>query len=227
MRRHRLLLPLLALLLSAVGSAPGLARRPYFTQPEAVLLPDGQPGEMRILHGDGILLADPARIVVLDRGGRLLARSHRSAPVSLVCHQDRRSCWGYDHGTNRVLTLDPARFRYGGPFVPGTTERDGLWDLEGGEESWGFAVRSPSIAEYLEAEWVLARRVQARAMACLLGLGAAMAAMGIAVIRIPRSWKTWRLGLWAAGILLQLAGLGVAVVFALYFAVLFGLSPTI
>jgi len=223
MRRRDL--AILALTLLPLAAAPALAHSPYFTQAEPIVLPDGRPGEMRLLHGDGIFFADPVRIVVLDRDKRLLARSEQHVPLSLICDRNRSSCWGYDHWSHQVLLLDAASFRTGGQVVPGAKERDGLWNIEAGIDSWGFTARDASIAEYIEAEWALARRLPV-ALAGVMALGGLMTVLGVVGLRRPTSPKWWRLGLWAAGILLRIAGTAFAVIIALYFGVLIGFSLT-
>jgi hypothetical protein len=223
MRRRDL--AILALTLLPLAAAPAWAHSPYFTQAEPIVLPDGRPGEMRLLHGDGIFFADPVRIVVLDRDKRLLARSEQHVPLSLICDRNRRSCWGYDHWSHQVLLLDPASFRTGGQVEPGAKERDGLWNIEAGVDSWGFTARDASIAEYIEAEWALARRLPV-ALAGVMALGGLMTVLGVVGLRRPTSPKWWRLGVWAAGILLRIAGTALAVIIALYFGVLIGFSLT-
>lgn len=222
MTRHPI--TILALLLAALGALPASAHRPYFTQSEPVVLPDGQPGEMRLLRGDGIVFADPYRVLILlDRDSRLLALSHRSVPITLVCRHGQASCWAYDHGTGQVLIPDPASFRRDGPVVPGRDQRDGLYEIESINDSWGFAARDASLAERLEAEWALARQMP-RTMACMAALGAAVAAMGLLGVRRPRSRQAWRLWLWAIGILARCAGIAVAIMLAVYIGLLMGPS---
>lgn len=180
---------------------------------------------MRLLRGDGIIFADPYRILVLDRDSRLLALSHQSVPISLICRPGQTSCWGYDHDTGRVLVLDPASFRTGGPIVPGREERDGLYEIEGDYDSWGFAGRHPSLAERLEAEWTLARQMP-RTMATLAALGAAVAAMGLLGVHRPGSWEAWRLWVWAVGILARCMGMAAVIMLAMYIGALMGPSLT-
>lgn len=215
----------LALLLAVPGALPASAHRPYFTQSEPVLLPDDQPGEMRLLRGDGIVFADPYRIVVLDRDSRLLALSRESVPISLICRPGQASCWGYDHDTGRVLVLDPDTFGIGGPIVPGRDQRDGLYEIAGDYDSWGFAGRDASLAERLEAEWALARRMP-RTMAILVALGAAVAAIGLLGLHRPGSREARGLWLWAIGILARCAGMAVAIMPAMYIGALMGPSLT-
>lgn len=112
-----------ALILMIAAVVPANAHRPYFTQIEKVLLPDGSIGEIRLLHGDGIFFADPTRVVVLDSSGRSLARSHPAVPMSLLCNQ-RHECRGFDLARHLVIEIDPATFRVGA-VTPGSDEEIG------------------------------------------------------------------------------------------------------
>lgn len=223
MRRSPVLTLALPLLLLA--GCPAGARRPYFTQIYQVVLPDGQPGEMRLLRGDGTFLADPVRILGLDRDGRLLARSRRSGAMLLLCDRDRRSCRGYDGAA--VLTLDPASFRPG-DAVPGLTdaERSGLSAFEAGTESWGFAAGRAPLADTVRAEAALALEAP-RALALLVALGAA-AGLLVSAARMPRAGDPAepRWSMWAVGVLLRLAVLAPVLLMALYVGALIGLTST-
>ncbi|TPG34875.1 hypothetical protein EAH89_30595 [Roseomonas nepalensis] len=215
----------LALPLLLLAGCPADAHRPYFTHVERIVLPDGQPGEMRLLKGDGILLADPVRILVLDRDGRLLARSHQSGAMVLLCDRDRRSCRGYDGAA--VLLLDPASFRHG-QSVPGLTdaERSGLLAFETGDESWGFVIRRASLADRIRAEAALARETPC-ALALLVALG--VVAGLLIPARLPRAedpaeprWSVW--SMWTAGVLLRLTILAPVLLVASYVGALVGLT---
>ena len=137
----------LAIALILCGSQAALAHRPYFTQIEKIRLPNGEMGEARLLNGDGILGPDPVRVVVVDAQSRLLARSRKSGSMALVCREEG-PCFIFDFSAGKILDLVPASFRQG-PYVPGPSdnERNNLWDLEDGSESWGFVHRDPSFGE--------------------------------------------------------------------------------
>lgn len=220
----RLTFLILTLAFVLAASCPSYAHRPYFTQVEPVVLPDGQPGEMRLLKGDGIFFADPARILVLDREQRLLARSHRSTTMSLLCDRDRYSCLGYDGFS--VLTLDPASFK-SGAVVPGLgrDERSELWAFEDGAEDWGFTVGWASIAQVMKGESMMARQ-RPRTLAFLATLGTAAALL---VAGMGRSLDGHRPPsvLRAFGVLLRLAGLAVVLLVALYLVALTGLTTAL
>jgi hypothetical protein len=130
------LLAVLYALLLAGG--PASAHSPYFTRTERITLPNGQAGELRLLHGDGIFFADPIRVLVLDAEGRLLARSHRTVPVALSCKPDHQ-CQVFDLAEDNVLELDPSTFRLGS-VVPGPKEdRDLLGELSREMKAGAFA----------------------------------------------------------------------------------------
>lgn len=122
------------------------AHSPYFTISQPIRLPDGTLGEMRLLHGDGIMAADLARIVLFDSAGRLLAKSHRSTGLTMLCEPDRLSCRGYDRHSREVIVFDPPRFKSDGPLLSDMGDRrdnDPIWALEADPENWGF-LRKPA-----------------------------------------------------------------------------------
>jgi len=162
-------------LLTGIGLA--LAHRPFTTQVEKVALPDGQLGEVRLLHGDGIVAADPIRVLVVNASGRLLARSYRTPMMALTCSREKH-CRAFDVGRARVLDIDPATFREG-PIVP--YYGDELWAIESGEESWGFRVRPASLRERLEGQLALAKRE----MSALVLLFVVGILVGVMVLRRP------------------------------------------
>jgi hypothetical protein len=180
---------------------------------------------MRLLNGDGIFLADPTRIVLLDQENRLLARSRESVGISLVCDSDRESCWGYAHDKGRLLALDPSSFRHGGQVVPGPLQRDGLGEIQHGNESWGFTEREASIAEYIEAEWVLAQECP-MTIALFVVFGIIGATVTIVGFHAPNRRDWGRLFWFCVFLLLRLAALAVVAMLVLYFMALTGLSST-
>ncbi|MDR7040670.1 hypothetical protein J2X36_005457 [Methylobacterium sp. BE186] len=160
---------------------PADAHRPYFTRSEMVTLPDGRPGEMRIIAGDGLMAADPTRLLVLDEHGRLLARSAGLQLVDLVCDASRH-CYGYNRVTGEIVEPDPTTFGANGTEVPPMGERDGLELFEGGSDTWGVVNRPTTFKEWVFCEWHLLWRTNPiipgyflvlglLAGSCFLGLG--------------------------------------------------------
>lgn len=208
--------------LTAAGSAS--AHRPYFTKAQPILLPDGQRGEMRIVAGDGIFVADPVRIVILDAESRLIARSPQTQWLSLVCDAPLR-CHGYDHLSGEVIEPDPTTFGRDGPLVPSFDERDDLRDVEAGEASWGVKVRPATWGEWLSAEWSQWRDTPLRGYV-LLALPGVIAAISSFGLHRP-SWTLEGALLWFAGMLLRLFGVGVAVVMLLVGLIMSPMIPSI
>ncbi len=117
------------------------------------MLPNGQPGELRLLRGDGIFGPDLVRALILDAKGNLLARSHRSHLIAVSC---AAACKVFDLGSDTVLELEPSSFR-SGQIVPGLgdEDRDRLWPLEAGDDAWGFRVRPATAIERIEGNWAM------------------------------------------------------------------------
>jgi hypothetical protein len=62
---------------------------------------------MRLFHGDGVYVADPVRLIVLDATGHLVGYSHETFPISIICAAERK-CVGYDHRNGIILEFDQA-----------------------------------------------------------------------------------------------------------------------
>lgn len=225
---------LLVLVLTLVlfASDYALAHSPYFTRIEPIVLPNGQPGEMSLLNGDGIVLADPARILVLDQERRLLARSYQSTSMTLLCDRERRSCWGQDGF--RKLVLDPATFR-SGKVVPGPdlALQGVLWKFEAGAESWGFTAQRASVIEIIRFEGAMALQWP-RALAIISGLGAFATLLVVINLRwlvIGKRWQRSRawssLGIRTGGVLLFLMAAAVVLIPALLVAAFAGFTDTL
>lgn len=153
--QKRLITSLSAVFLVLVGIESAWAHRPYFTQVERVVLPNGQPGELRLLHGDGIFGPDPIRVLVLDADSRLIARSYESTFFHLVCGPTPE-CKIFDFHNDTIMELDPQTFRVGGIVQSvGDPERERLWQFIIGNDVWGFRSRPASVLEQMEGNWAL------------------------------------------------------------------------
>lgn len=157
---------------------PASAHAPFVSQARKLVLPDGQTGEIRLLHGDGILSPDPIRVLVVDANGRLLARSYRSQTMVLSCSRDN-ICRAFDVMRRQVLEIDAAAFREG-PAVPHSG--DELWKIEDGDENWGFRTRPASLTERVEGELILAKELTLL-LVPLLAAGSLIAISGLVVFR--------------------------------------------
>jgi len=216
-----LILPLLSWL---AATGPASAHRPYFTEAQPILLPDGQRGEMRIIAGDGIVVADPVRIIILDAESRLIARGPKTLLLSLVCDAPLR-CHGYDHSSGEIIEPDPMTFGQKGSHVPPFSERDNLWDIEDGEATWGVKVRPASWVEWLLAEWSQWRGTSPLAYGLFVSLGL-IAGFSSVGLHNPKPTLSGKL-LWLAEMLLRLCGLGIALVAMSLALVIGGARPTV
>jgi hypothetical protein len=86
------------------------AHSPYFTQSEKFALPDGTVGQIRLLHGDGVILSDPVRVMILDAQGRPLARSPWAFAMLLDCDRDHR-CRAFNFDRLLIHQPNPGTFR--------------------------------------------------------------------------------------------------------------------
>lgn len=120
------------------------AHTPFFTQREKIILPDGQVGEMRLLHGDGIIGPNPIRVIVLDGGNRLIGYSEETfSPHTIICSADRK-CAGYRHSDNMVLEFVASK-SYVGPIVTDGLST-GLWGDRGDQVN--ISMRPPKFSEF-------------------------------------------------------------------------------
>jgi hypothetical protein len=143
-----------AFLLVIAHVDPSFAHPPYFTQVEKIVLSDGQIGEMRLLHGDGILMPDPVRLIVLDSAGRLIGYSREDfGPHSIICSAVKR-CAGYNHGEGLILEFN-ATEPFAGPVVADGLSAD-LWNKPR-NVSVNIRTRPPAISEYVAANFQLAK----------------------------------------------------------------------
>jgi hypothetical protein len=220
-------IPLLTLILVALSGVanPAVAHSPYFTQVEKVTLPDGKPGEMRLLNGDGIFFSDPIRVLVLNSEGKPIALSPHSKSLVLVCNK-ARECVGVDRETDRVFQLDPASFRVEDVVVPAQEElwrsergREELWRLEGRKDTWGFQVRGGSTTELTRAYHERARQMSFPLSIVLV--------LGIIVGVFAATWPGRRgkdVVVWAVGVGIRVLVIVCALFFSVLLAAIVGLD---
>jgi hypothetical protein len=161
----------------ALAHSPALAHRPYYSQIERVRLADGEVGEVRLIHGDGIVFTDPVRPLIINSKGQLVARGPKTRSIVLSCNTDH-SCFIIDLWSDHVYEPEMSSFRHG-PVQPAVQSGDRTddWDLEDGDESWGFAMREASTRELLRANLILAQQ-------SLFGLAVIVAFAGLGAITL-------------------------------------------
>jgi hypothetical protein len=213
---------LLALILVASASGPALAHRPYYTRVETIRLPTGEIGELRLLNGDGIFFTDPVRPLIVSSEGRLLARGPKAHSIAVSCDDNHR-CLIADLWNERVYELDSGSFRQG-PMQPKVTDgdRSDNWDLEDGDEAWGFTTRDATANELLQSNLALAKESLFGLVfvAIFAGLGAfAMVPIRLSIRSRPVHLLA-RIGLFVVGLLVFSLFSAVA----LWFSLLGGLT---
>lgn len=168
-------------LLPLIVSQPSAAHSPYFTDSREIALPDGKVGRLRILKGDGVVGADPARAVVLDAEGRSLARTPSTVAILLTC-DGAGQCVAVDPGNWTTYEVDPASFRVGEIVRP---RQDAIWELERGTETWGFRSRLATVPEIARAEIAQIQGLGGTALA-FVGIGVLFAVALVPRLRWPR-----------------------------------------
>jgi hypothetical protein len=132
--------------LVGVCCEPAAAQIPYFSQAESIPATGYEAVTLRLLHGDGFLLSDPARAVVISRDGRLLAASPISMSLRIICEgiDLLRKCLAYDDLTRTVYQPDERQWR-----DSGLIERDGQAQNFPAESSsdFGFVGRPATLGE--------------------------------------------------------------------------------
>lgn len=173
----RLVLSLVLLIFVVVTPGTIRAHSPYFSEnTEAFDGPDGTKLDLRLLYGDGIIIADPVRAVIIDSHGQLRAVSPLSHAMQIHCslRSGRRECLAYDELSGMVHESDPKTWRLGGPIFendsrhrPATsaypelmTEEFGFWSRQAGfKESLGFEfakiVKSPRALVLASLWWMM------------------------------------------------------------------------
>jgi len=140
--------PLVALigaaLLAGLSCGPASANRPYFSEPEAISAEGYTAVQLKLLHGDGILFADPIRAVVVGRDGELLAASPQSPALRLSCDEADRRCLVYDELTFRIYEPVPDKWQAKGLIEQDGTPQRGPEDIDG---DYGFDARRATLSE--------------------------------------------------------------------------------
>ncbi|MEL6967252.1 MAG: hypothetical protein AAGM04_07720 [Pseudomonadota bacterium] len=68
---------------------------------------------MKLLHGDGIFVADPIRAVIVNGNGKLLAASPMSLTLSISCNRakGRKECIAYDELRQIIYTPNRSNWK--------------------------------------------------------------------------------------------------------------------
>lgn len=141
-------------LISAVAGFFGnsaWAHSPYYT--EVADLPGGVAGpvSLKLWHGDGIVVSNPVRAVVVDAQGILLAASPVSVTLQIGCSGAwaQRQCIAYDSLTLIVYEPQPEMWNNWGRLEE--NGRPNSYPEHMGE-AFGFTRRPATIAEILRFE---------------------------------------------------------------------------
>lgn len=83
---------------------PVSAHAPIFSQSQPISASSYEAPTLRLLNGDGGILSDPVKAVVVSRDGKLLAASPLSASLRLLCEggEGERQCVAYDDITRTI-----------------------------------------------------------------------------------------------------------------------------
>ena len=203
--RHAILAFLLLCLWASPDARADAAPRPRVSEVAPVTLPDGSAGRIEILHGDGFLGADPARVQIRDAAGAVLAWTRADVAAVFSC-PDRATvgaCRAFLFGQApwpRVWAPDPAGFAWDarpvspprpgewtGPF-PGFDSRPGpigFREVGGSVSSWGLG-----LALLIGTFW--------RGLLLSLALGAGAMLLLRGAMRAAR--PGWKVAFWAAAV---------------------------
>jgi hypothetical protein len=164
----------IALPLTMAHVDPSFSRAPILAGVIPVDLPDGQVGEMRLFHGDGVIVADPVRLIVLDATGHLVGYSHESFPVSIICSEARK-CVGYDHPNGVILEFVPTT-KFLGPVISDELFA-GLW-FGPRNSTMNIRTRAPTWPEFAAANLQMAEGSQTD-LVFIVVAGACMALLAL------------------------------------------------
>lgn len=111
------------------------------------------PVTILLLHGDGVIFADPIRAVVVDKDGQLMAASPMSASLDIICSGAKggRTCWVCDGLAAEIYVPLGSEMRPAGSIVDG----DGPYALKYPElidAEFGFSRRSATFTEKIQFE---------------------------------------------------------------------------
>ncbi|MCK7614414.1 hypothetical protein [Roseibium sediminicola] len=123
--------------------ASAFAHAPYYSDEIRLSGPGGETLSLKILNGDGIIVADPQQAIIVDDTGRFLAGSPIAEALSAFCAASARveDCVVYDAHFGMLYQPLPSRFE-----PRSVIEKDGKPTVypDYGTAVFGFSVRKAS-----------------------------------------------------------------------------------
>ncbi|MEA2995434.1 MAG: hypothetical protein QOG74_983 [Alphaproteobacteria bacterium] len=123
------------------ASSAALAHRPYLSPERAPLVLDnGTPAELRLLYGDGILMSDPVRPIVVGEKGEIHALGPHGEAVAFTCAEQDCRVFIVMAGASLpyVFILDRATFKYEPVYRFSLDDPDVSDSAQRAEETFGF-----------------------------------------------------------------------------------------
>lgn len=134
-----------------VFCGPASARTPIFSQSAPIYASLHEAATLRLLAGEGDLLSDPVKAVVVSQDGKLLAASPLSASLRLLCKDidNERRCVAYDDITRTIYLPSERDWQ-----DHGLIEKDGqpLILPEDISSDFGFSGRPATLGEIVRFE---------------------------------------------------------------------------
>jgi hypothetical protein len=123
------------------ASSAALAHRPYLSSERAPLvLENGTPAELRLLHGDGILISDPVRPIVVGGKGDIYALGPHGEAITFTCAKQDCRVFIVMAGASLpyVFILDRATFKSEPGYRFSIDDPDVSDRAQRAEETFGF-----------------------------------------------------------------------------------------
>src|SRR5712671_4157182 len=123
------------------ASSAALAHRPYLSSERASLvLENGRPAELRLLYGDGIVMSDPVRPIVVGEQGEIYALCPHGEAVAFTCAEQDCRVFIVMAGASLpdVFILDRATFKSEPVYRFSIDDPDVSDRAQRAEETFGF-----------------------------------------------------------------------------------------
>lgn len=137
-----------AALLAGLSCGPASAHRPHFSEPEVISAEGYSAVQLKLLHGDGVLFADPIRAVVVGQDGELLAASPQSPALRLSCDRHNQ-CLVYDELAFKIYEPAAEKWQASGLIEQGGEPQRYPEDIDA---DYGFDARHATLAEIVRFE---------------------------------------------------------------------------